>query len=97
MPTIYNYTIQIIEEFIKNRKRAKDEGIPLKDFTCQPARLEILSTDAEKNQSQIVHIDQPFSFGVLNRIVNFSLFLKFASLLATTLHVMSSCAADDML
>ena len=29
------------------------EGIPLKDFTCQSARLEILSTDAEKNQSQI--------------------------------------------
>lgn len=29
------------------------EGIPLKDFTCQPARLEIISTDAEKNQSQI--------------------------------------------
>lgn len=29
------------------------KGIPLKDFTCQPARLEIISTDAEKNQSQI--------------------------------------------
>ena len=29
------------------------EGIPLKDFTCQPAKLEILSTDTEKNQSQI--------------------------------------------
>ena len=29
------------------------EGIPLKDFTCQPARLEILSIDVEKNQSQI--------------------------------------------
>ena len=29
------------------------KGIPLKDFTCQPAKLEILSTDAEKNQSQI--------------------------------------------
>ena len=29
------------------------DGIPLKDFTCQPAKLEILSTDAEKNQSQI--------------------------------------------
>ena len=29
------------------------KGIPLKDFTCQPARLEILSTDAEKNQSKI--------------------------------------------
>ena len=29
------------------------KGIPLTDFTCQPARLEILSTDTEKNQSQI--------------------------------------------
>ena len=29
------------------------KGIPLKDFTCQSARLEILSTDTEKNQSQI--------------------------------------------
>ena len=29
------------------------KGIPLKDFTCQPARLEILSTDAEKNQSLV--------------------------------------------
>lgn len=29
------------------------DGLPLKDFTCQPAKLEILSTDAEKNQSQI--------------------------------------------
>ena len=29
------------------------EGIPLKDFTCQPAKLEIVSIDTEKNQSQI--------------------------------------------
>ena len=29
------------------------EGIPLKDFTCQPAKLEIVSVDSEKNQSQI--------------------------------------------
>ena len=29
------------------------EGIPLKDFTCQPARLELVSVDTEKNQSQI--------------------------------------------
>ena len=29
------------------------KGIPLKDFTCQPARLEIVSIDPEKNQSQI--------------------------------------------
>ena len=29
------------------------EGISLKDFTCQPAKLEIVSIDTEKNQSQI--------------------------------------------
>lgn len=29
------------------------EGIPLKDFTCQPARLELVSVDTKKNQSQI--------------------------------------------
>ena len=29
------------------------EGIPLKEFTCQPARLELVSIDTEKNQSQI--------------------------------------------
>ena len=29
------------------------EGISLKDFNCQPAKLEIVSVDTEKNQSQI--------------------------------------------
>ena len=29
------------------------KGIPLKDFTCQPAKLELVSIDPEKNQSQI--------------------------------------------
>ena len=29
------------------------KGIPLKDFTCQPAKLETVSIDTEKNQSQI--------------------------------------------
>jgi len=29
------------------------KGIPLKDFTCQPAILELVSIDPEKNQSQI--------------------------------------------
>ena len=29
------------------------KGIPLKDFTCQPARLELVSIDTEKNQSKI--------------------------------------------
>ena len=29
------------------------KGIPLKDFTCQPARLELISIDTEKNQSKI--------------------------------------------
>ena len=29
------------------------QGIPLKDFTCQPAKLELVSMDAEKNQSLV--------------------------------------------
>ena len=29
------------------------KGIPLKDFTCQPAKLELVSIDTEKSQSQI--------------------------------------------
>lgn len=29
------------------------QGIPLKDFTCQPAKLELVSVDAEKNQSLV--------------------------------------------
>ena len=29
------------------------QGIPLKDFTCQPAKLEIMSVDSEKNQSLV--------------------------------------------
>ena len=29
------------------------KGIPLKDFTCQPARLELISIDSEKNQSLV--------------------------------------------
>ena len=29
------------------------KGIPLKDFTCQPAKLEILSLDSDKGESQI--------------------------------------------
>ena len=29
------------------------KGIPLKDFTCQPAKLEILSVDSDKEESQI--------------------------------------------
>ena len=29
------------------------KGIPLRDFTCQPARLELVSVDPEKNQSLV--------------------------------------------
>ena len=29
------------------------KGIPLKDFTCQPAKLELISIDSEKNQSLV--------------------------------------------
>ena len=30
-----------------------DKGIPLKDFTCQPAKLELVSIDTEKDQSLV--------------------------------------------
>ena len=29
------------------------QGIPLKDFTCQPAKLDLVSVDTEKNQSLV--------------------------------------------
>ena len=29
------------------------QGIPLKDFTCQPAKLELVSIDTEKDQSLV--------------------------------------------
>ena len=29
------------------------QGIPLKDFTCQPAKLELVSLDTEENQSLV--------------------------------------------
>ncbi|VRT84066.1 ribosomal small subunit pseudouridine synthase A [Streptococcus pneumoniae] len=47
------------------------EGIPLKDFTCQPAILEILSTDAEKNQSQIRVTIAEGKFHQIKRMVGY--------------------------
>ena len=47
------------------------EGIPLKDFTCQPARLEILSTDADKNQSQIRVTIAEGKFHQIKRMVGY--------------------------
>ena len=38
-------TQEDVEKFAK--------GIPLKDFTCQPAKLELVSIDREKNQSLV--------------------------------------------
>lgn len=38
-------TQEDVETFVK--------GIPLKDFTCQPAKLEILSVDSYKDESQV--------------------------------------------
>ena len=59
---------------------------PLNIIVCSTSSVRIL----------IVHTNKPFSFGLLNKIVNFGLFLKVASFLATTLHVICSCATDDM-
>ena len=47
------YLAQVKGIMIQEDVETFAKGIPLKDFTCQPARLEIVSTDAEKNQSQI--------------------------------------------
>lgn len=33
--------------------KAFEQGIPLKDFTCQPAKLELVSLDKEENQSLV--------------------------------------------
>ena len=33
--------------------KAFEQGIPLKDFTCQPAKLELVSLDREENQSLV--------------------------------------------
>lgn len=38
-------TQEDVETFVK--------GIPLKDFTCQPAKLEIVSVDSDKDESQV--------------------------------------------
>ena len=47
------------------------EGIPLKDFTCQPARLELVSIDTEKNQSQIRVTIAEGKFHQVKRMVSY--------------------------
>ena len=47
------------------------EGIPLKDFTCQPARLELVSIDTEKNQSQIRVTIAEGKFHQIKRMVGY--------------------------
>ena len=45
------------------------KGIPLKDFTCQPAKLELVSIDSEKHQSQIRVIIAEGKFHQVKRMV----------------------------
>ncbi len=47
------YLAQVKGIMIQEDVETFAEGIPLKDFTCQPAKLELVSIDTEKNQSQI--------------------------------------------
>lgn len=47
------------------------EGIPLKDFTCQPAKLELVSIDTEKNQSQIRVTIAEGKFHQIKRMVGY--------------------------
>ena len=45
------------------------KGIPLKDFTCQPARLELVSVDPEKNQSLVRVTIEEGKFHQVKRMV----------------------------
>ncbi|WP_083966538.1 pseudouridine synthase [Streptococcus pneumoniae] len=47
------------------------EGIPLKDFTCQPAIPELVSIDTEKNQSQIRVTIAEGKFHQIKRMVGY--------------------------
>ncbi|MDS9014552.1 pseudouridine synthase [Streptococcus pneumoniae] len=47
------------------------DGIPLKDFTCQPAILELVSIDTEKNQSQIRVTIAEGKFHQIKRMVGY--------------------------
>nr|WP_138336031.1 16S rRNA pseudouridine(516) synthase [Streptococcus sp. Marseille-P8640] len=47
------YLVQVKGIISQEDVETFSKGIPLKDFTCQPARLEIISIDTEKNQSKI--------------------------------------------
>ena len=56
-------TQEDVETFIK--------GIPLKDFTCQPAIMELVSIDTEKNQSQIRVTIAEGKFHQIKRMVGY--------------------------
>ena len=45
------------------------QGIPLKDFICQPAKLELVSVDAEKNQSLVLVTIAEGKFHQVKRMV----------------------------
>lgn len=47
------------------------KGISLKDFTCQPARLELVSTDTEKNQSLVRVTIAEGKFHQVKRMVSY--------------------------
>ena len=47
------YLAQVKGIMTDEDSKAFEQGIPLKDFTCQPAKLELVSMDAEKNQSLV--------------------------------------------
>ena len=47
------------------------KGIPLKDFTCQPAKLEFVSVDPEKNQSLVRVTIAEGKFHQVKRMVAF--------------------------
>ncbi|CAG6346285.1 ribosomal small subunit pseudouridine synthase A [Streptococcus pneumoniae] len=65
------YLAQVKGIMIQEDVETFAEGIPLKDFTCKPAILELVSIDTEKNQSQIRVTIAEGKFHQIKRMVGY--------------------------
>ena len=65
------YLAQVKGIMIQEDVETFAKGIPLKDFTCQPAKLELVSIETEKNQSQIRVTIAEGKFHQIKRMVGY--------------------------
>ena len=63
------YLAQVKEIMTQEDVETFAKGIPLKDFTCQPAKLEILSVDSNKDETQIRATIREGKFHQVKRMV----------------------------